>query len=91
MPSKYQPQVSCWREDLYKGVYTTRHYLSNNKKLRYANDDYCEFSRRLTGMGSLLIRWILIILFFICVLMTISGVDNHLIDECLTAFEIKRL
>jgi hypothetical protein len=53
MPSKYQPQVSCWREDLYKGVYTTKLHLSNNKKLRYANDDYCEFSRRLTGWGKI--------------------------------------
>ncbi|OCG25919.1 hypothetical protein A9G45_02735 [Gilliamella sp. HK2] len=50
MPSKYQPQVSAWREDLYKGVYTTQLHLSNNKKLRYANDDYCEFSRSFTGM-----------------------------------------
>jgi hypothetical protein len=49
MPSKYQPQVSCWREDLHKGVYTTQLPLSNNKKLRYANDDYCEFSRRSGG------------------------------------------
>jgi hypothetical protein len=49
MPSKYQPQVSAWREDLYKGVYTTQLHLSNNKKLRYANDDYCEFSRRVGG------------------------------------------
>jgi hypothetical protein len=54
MPSKYQPQVSCWREDLYKGVYTTQLHLSNNKKLRYATDDYCEFSRRLSGMSPLL-------------------------------------
>jgi hypothetical protein len=50
MPSKYQPQVSAWREDLYKGVYTTQLHLTNNKKLRYANDDYCEFSRSFTGM-----------------------------------------
>ncbi|OCG55378.1 hypothetical protein A9G36_05320 [Gilliamella sp. Choc6-1] len=50
MPSKYQPQVSAWREDLHKGIYTTKSHLSNNKKLRYANDDYCEFSRRFTGM-----------------------------------------
>jgi hypothetical protein len=49
MPSKYQPQVSAWREDLYKGVYTTQLSLTNNKKLRYANDDYCEFSRRSGG------------------------------------------
>ncbi|OCG15454.1 hypothetical protein A9G24_05170 [Gilliamella sp. App6-5] len=49
MPSKYQPQVSCWREDLHKGVYTTQLPLTNNKKLRYANDDYCEFSRRIGG------------------------------------------
>jgi hypothetical protein len=49
MPSKYQPQVSAWREDLHKGIYTTKLHLSNNKKLRYANDDYCEFSRRLGG------------------------------------------
>ncbi|OCG47895.1 hypothetical protein A9G35_03030 [Gilliamella sp. Choc5-1] len=54
MPSKYQPQVSAWREDLHKWVYTTKLHLSNNKKLRYANDDYCEFSRRLTGMSPLL-------------------------------------
>jgi hypothetical protein len=54
MPSKYQPQVSAWREDLYKGVYTTQLHLSNNKKLRYANDDYCEFSRSLSGMNPLL-------------------------------------
>ncbi|NUF50606.1 DUF6708 domain-containing protein [Gilliamella sp. ESL0250] len=50
MPSKYQPQVSAWREDLPKWVYTTKLHLSNNKKLRYANDDYCEFSRSFTGM-----------------------------------------
>jgi hypothetical protein len=49
MPSKYQPQVSAWREDLHKGIYTTKSHLSNNKKLRYANDDYCEFSRRVGG------------------------------------------
>jgi hypothetical protein len=49
MPSKYQPQVSAWREDLHKGIYTTQLYLTNNKKLRYANDNYCEFSRRLGG------------------------------------------
>jgi hypothetical protein len=73
MPSKYQPQVSAWREDLHKGIYTTKSHLSNNKKLRYANDDYCELSRRFTGMGSLLIRLIVIILFFICVLIIISG------------------
>jgi hypothetical protein len=53
MPSKYQPQVSAWREDLHKGIYTTKLHLSNNKKLRYANDDYCEFSRRLTGWGKI--------------------------------------
>ncbi|WP_208610480.1 DUF6708 domain-containing protein, partial [Gilliamella bombi] len=50
MPSKYQPQISAWREDLHKGIYTTQLHLSNNKKLRYANDDYCEFSRSFTGM-----------------------------------------
>ncbi|OCG47245.1 hypothetical protein A9G34_02605 [Gilliamella sp. Choc4-2] len=50
MPSKYQPQVSAWREDLHKGIYTTKSHLSNNKKLRYANDDYCEFSRSFTVM-----------------------------------------
>ncbi|WP_085166072.1 DUF6708 domain-containing protein [Gilliamella bombi] len=54
MPSKYQPQVSSWREDLHKGIYTTQLHLSNNKKLRYATDDYCEFSRRLSGMSPLL-------------------------------------
>ncbi|MCO6540300.1 MAG: hypothetical protein J6569_09215 [Gilliamella sp.] len=54
MPSKYQPQVSAWRQDLHKWVYTTKLHLSNNKKLRYANDDYCEFSRRLGG-GILLV------------------------------------
>ena len=54
MPSKYQPQLSCWREDLYKGIYTTQLHLGNNERLRYANDDYCEFSRRLTGMNPLL-------------------------------------
>ncbi|WP_218057090.1 DUF6708 domain-containing protein, partial [Gilliamella sp. HK2] len=73
MPSKYQPQVSAWREDLYKGVYTTQLPLTNNKKLRYANDDYCELSRRFTRMGSLLIRLIVIIILFICVLIANSG------------------
>ncbi|MWP48067.1 DUF6708 domain-containing protein, partial [Gilliamella sp. Pas-s27] len=53
MPSKYQPQVSAWCQDLYKWVYTTNLHLSNNKKLRYANDDFCEFSRRTTGWGKI--------------------------------------
>ena len=53
MPSKYQPQLSCWREDLYKGIYTTKLHLSNNKKLRFVNDDYCEFSRRNIGWGKI--------------------------------------
>ena len=53
MDSKYQPQLSCWREDLRKGVYTTKLPLTNNKKLRYANDDYCEFSRQTVGMRTI--------------------------------------
>ncbi|OCG31069.1 hypothetical protein A9G45_01645 [Gilliamella sp. HK2] len=73
MPSKYQPQVSAWREDLYKGVYTTRHYLSNNKKLRYANDDYCEFSRRTIGW-KWVPRWITIICLVMLILLLIFGV-----------------
>ncbi|MCX8574729.1 MULTISPECIES: DUF6708 domain-containing protein [unclassified Gilliamella] len=71
MPSKYQPQVSCWREDLHKGIYTTQLQLTN-KKLRIINDDYCELSRRLTGMRCLF-RLIFIIIYFICLLIAISG------------------
>ncbi|NUF50716.1 DUF6708 domain-containing protein [Gilliamella sp. ESL0250] len=73
MPSKYQPQVSAWREDLHKWVYTTKLHLSNNKKLRYANDDYCEFSRRPNGIGVIL-RVFLIIISFLSLLLTIFGV-----------------
>ncbi|OCG31405.1 DUF6708 domain-containing protein, partial [Gilliamella sp. HK7] len=73
MPSKYQPQVSAWREDLYKGVYTTQLPLTNNKKLRYANDDYCEFSRRPNGIGVIL-RFFLIFISFFSLLLTIFGV-----------------
>jgi hypothetical protein len=73
MPSKYQPQVSCWREDLHKGVYTTQLHLSNNKKLRYANDDYCEFSRRFTGMKYSL-RCITVIFSLIFVISIILGI-----------------
>jgi hypothetical protein len=69
MPSKYQPQVSAWREDLYKGVYTTQLHLSNNKKLRYANDDYCEFSRRLGG--GYFARWITIICLSMLILLSV--------------------
>ncbi|OCG40956.1 hypothetical protein A9G28_07185 [Gilliamella sp. Fer1-1] len=72
MPSKYQPQVSCWREDLHKGIYTTQLHLSNNKKLRYANDDYCEFSRRFTGMNPFL-RMLMIIIAFLIILLSILG------------------
>jgi hypothetical protein len=71
MPSKYQPQVSAWREDLYKGVYTTQLPLTNNKKLRYANDDYCEFSRHIIGMGYF-IRIIFTLVFFVANLMCIA-------------------
>jgi hypothetical protein len=73
MPSKYQPQVSCWREDLHKGVYTTQLHLSNNKKLRYANDDYCEFSRRLPVMQYFL-RCITVIFSLIFVVSIILGI-----------------
>ncbi|OCG47246.1 hypothetical protein A9G34_02610 [Gilliamella sp. Choc4-2] len=73
MPSKYQPQVSAWREDLHKGIYTTQLHLSNNKKLRYANDDYCEFSRRPNGIGVIL-RSFLIFISFFSLLLTIFGV-----------------
>lgn len=68
MSSKYQPQLSCWREDLYKGVYSTWHQLSNNKKLRYVNDDYCEFSRRTKGW-EWLPRWVTIICLTMLILM----------------------
>ncbi|NUF50608.1 DUF6708 domain-containing protein [Gilliamella sp. ESL0250] len=74
MPSKYQPQVSAWREDLHKWVYTTKLHLSNNKKLRYANDDYCEFSRRLTGMNPLL-RIFMITIVLLCNLLSIWGLS----------------
>jgi hypothetical protein len=70
MPSKYQPQVSAWREDLHKWVYTTKLHLSNNKKLRYANDDYCEFSRRSMGLGYFS-RWITIICLSILILLSV--------------------
>ncbi|OCG79299.1 DUF6708 domain-containing protein [Gilliamella sp. Occ4-3] len=73
MPSKYQPQVSAWREDLHKWVYTTKLHLSNNKKLRYANDDYCEFSRHITGMGYF-VRIIFILALFVINLMCIAFV-----------------
>jgi hypothetical protein len=83
MPSKYQPQVSAWREDLYKGVYTTQLHLSNNKKLRYANDDYCEFSRRFTGMNPFL-RIFMVTIVLLCNLVTICGlswiIPNTIID-----------
>jgi hypothetical protein len=72
MPSKYQPQVSAWREDLHKGIYTTQLHLSNNKKLRYANDDYCELSRRFTGMNPFL-RMLMIIIAFLIILLSILG------------------
>ncbi|AWH87232.1 DUF6708 domain-containing protein [Limnobaculum parvum] len=51
MPSKYTPQLSMWREDLYKGIYSRSERLTSNKKLRFYNDDYCELSRRTPGMG----------------------------------------
>ncbi|OCG50155.1 DUF6708 domain-containing protein, partial [Gilliamella sp. Bim3-2] len=73
MPSKYQPQVSAWREDLHKGIYTTKLHLSNNKKLRYANDDYCEFSRRLPVMQYFL-RCITVIFSLIFVVSIILGI-----------------
>ncbi|OCG27291.1 hypothetical protein A9G45_00355 [Gilliamella sp. HK2] len=73
MPSKYQPQVSAWREDLYKGVYTTQLHLSNNKKLRYANDDYCELSRLPNGMRGYLRWFIVIVMFFTCLLFICSA------------------
>jgi hypothetical protein len=73
MPSKYQPQVSAWREDLHKGIYTTKSHLSNNKKLRYANDDYCEFSRRLPVMQYFL-RCITVIFSLIFVVSIILGI-----------------
>ncbi|WP_294833190.1 DUF6708 domain-containing protein [uncultured Gilliamella sp.] len=73
MPSKYQPQLSCWREDLYKGIYTTKLHLSNNKKLRFVNDDYCEFSRRLAGMNFYL-RWILCLMLLFGVIASLFGV-----------------
>ncbi|MWP48102.1 DUF6708 domain-containing protein, partial [Gilliamella sp. Pas-s27] len=70
MPSKYQPQVSAWCQDLYKWVYTTNLHLSNNKKLRYANDDFCEFSRRSIGLGYFS-RWITIICLSILILLSV--------------------
>ncbi|MWP48118.1 DUF6708 domain-containing protein, partial [Gilliamella sp. Pas-s27] len=54
------------------GIYTTQLHLSNNKKLRYANDDYCEFSRRLTGMNPFL-RIVMIIIAFLIILLSIFG------------------
>jgi hypothetical protein len=74
MPSKYQPQVSCWREDLHKGVYTTQLPLTNNKKLRYANDDYCELSRRFTGMNPFL-RIFMVTITLLCNLLSIWGLS----------------
>ncbi|OCG79300.1 DUF6708 domain-containing protein [Gilliamella sp. Occ4-3] len=73
MPSKYQPQVPEWLQDLYKGVYTKQLPLSNNKKLRYANDDYCELSRCPKGMRGYLRWFIVIIIFFTCLLFICSA------------------
>ncbi|MCX8600354.1 MULTISPECIES: DUF6708 domain-containing protein [unclassified Gilliamella] len=71
MLSKYQPQLSCWRQDLHKGVYTTKSHLRNNKKLRYANDDYCEFSRNPVDL-KFFIRWFIVISLFILSSLCIS-------------------
>ncbi|MWP48078.1 hypothetical protein GQ589_11635 [Gilliamella sp. Pas-s27] len=54
---------------MHKGIYTTQLHLSNNKKLRYANDDYCEFSRRLGG--GYFARWITIFFSSIFVLLSL--------------------
>ncbi|MCD1127452.1 hypothetical protein LPW36_15865 [Jinshanibacter sp. LJY008] len=68
MRSKYTPQLSMWREDLYKGVYSRSERLTSNKKLRFYSNDYCELSRRTSGMGygSYLIYILLVFMLFVC-------------------------
>lgn len=90
MPSKYKPQRPSWREDLYKGIYSVRQRLSNNKKLCYQDDHYCEFSRRTGAMG-FFSRWLLIFIISSYIILSFSMIvffSSFIITENISHIDI---